>query len=654
MPPQTFEFDIHKNQVRTNIERQIGNFGRAILEAVQNSVDAGATDCSVLLDCNRAIISDNGKGMSDLETITTCFRVFGQPHTEEEAKIYGAFRMGRGQLFAAGRNIWRTCQYEIVVDYKEKLGFDLHDNMSFNPGCHIEIQFYKPLTESDVTRILAELRRDVRWMSSIKVTANGHELSRNPENSTWQFKNAWYYFQPARTGQLHVYNMGLRVVTYPNSKLGIGGELVSTVPMALISARNDLMDNCPVWSEFRNHVVEYQDILQREADTAKPKAASSRTRRPRRSSNSDRPRDTLQRIPMGRRERFLSDLVQRIEAEEKRLETECPEAKESERYKALLAYVNQQVERLDRQPVFLFTEDSCKAAKWLSYNAIALAVRGKQNFRVVCDYEYSRTAVMAKKSKRAGVIVRQGVSFDSMKKLLRLINVGCNTKHTLVLLSDKEMETIAREEAVVVETVQLSGLEKAVLHACKEAAQHILSAMGVYNPAFLFADLGALRVACLRKNSDYKILIDRDSLSWANNTDGWLRVGAEIIEAVLAETYDKEYEDKTVSQSVAKHHEKQRQAVWWQAHRGLYQFAQHALKEVAHNYSQDIEDSVRLEAAHQLEQSRYLQEVSHRQDLVKATITKMREHLNRIETWYSNTIMGDWQVGLRGYTLQVA
>lgn len=648
MPPQTYEFDIHKNQVRINIERQIGNFGRAILEAVQNSADAGATECSVLLNTERAIISDNGKGMPDLETITTCFRVFGQPHTEEEAKLYGAFRMGRGQLFAAGRNTWRTCQYEIVVDYKEKLGFDLHDNLPHNPGCSITIDFYKPLTEVEVTRVITELSRDVRYMSALRITANGHVLNTSPEASSWDHKTGWYYFSANRTGQLHVYNMGLRVVSYPNNKLHIGGELVSTVPLALISARNDLMDSCPVWTEFRKNVPDYVRKLEEQVNIPVAKARRRQSQR----SSSDRPRDTLQTIAIRHREPTLRWCAETIRDQLTEFDKQNPPLAESRRVAALAEIIAGKVPRLDRQPVFLCRLPDSDNFKWYSFNAMHQHTKGRAGHRIVYSDTGTRAGKLATKSKRAAIVhpVRTVTEAD-LRWIFRIaayISGTKNRKRHLQVCTEREIESLARDEAMVTEVTRLSGLETAVLKAYHKAADNLCDFFGLasYSWNFYFADLGAFRVVVRNMAGErwnrLDIIIDRDSLKWTNTLDGWMQHGTEFIEALI--------QARAECEDIKKYAKKEEwvRALWWQCQRRLCTFATEALRVMASSYSHDIEDQVRLAAAQQLEQVRYLEQVSHRQDLTRATIQQMKDHLVRIETWYARSVKGNLEIGRHG------
>ncbi len=62
------------------IERQAGTVAKSALEAVMNSIDAGATRIEVELTPKRLVIRDNGKGFKSEKEIDDYFAVFGQPH----------------------------------------------------------------------------------------------------------------------------------------------------------------------------------------------------------------------------------------------------------------------------------------------------------------------------------------------------------------------------------------------------------------------------------------------------------------------------------------------------------------------------------------------------------------------------------------------
>ena len=94
-------------------------------------------------------IEDMGKGITTKKEIEEFFETFGTPHDESEHKIYAQFRMGRGQMFNFGRNVWRTGTFELTVDIlKNGLEWEFKENLPFVDGCHITIELYKKYVDS--------------------------------------------------------------------------------------------------------------------------------------------------------------------------------------------------------------------------------------------------------------------------------------------------------------------------------------------------------------------------------------------------------------------------------------------------------------------------------------------------------------------------
>ena len=104
---ETRHFRIDHNKLLLDvIRRQAGSLTKAIMEGVMNAVDAGATRCDISVTADTVTITDDGKGFASKKEIQEWFEVFGAAHSEEEAKTFGTFRMGRGQMFAYGVNKW--------------------------------------------------------------------------------------------------------------------------------------------------------------------------------------------------------------------------------------------------------------------------------------------------------------------------------------------------------------------------------------------------------------------------------------------------------------------------------------------------------------------------------------------------------------------
>lgn len=232
------------------ITRQAGSIEKAWLEAVMNSVDAGATKVEFCISPDQTIITDDGKGMTKEEVIKF-FEVFGAPLERGEEKTYGEFRMGRGQLFAFGINKWITKTNLMSVDIKNKgLNYSLEDNGNFD-GCKITIQHYKKIESlEDSIRNLEDWTKYV----PIKVVINGETIE--PENQfSWELntKNSSYRL---KTGNVvKVFNQGIFVKNL--SGQGVSGIISTKKPLKLNFARNDIQDDCEVWKKIEK---EYLDL----------------------------------------------------------------------------------------------------------------------------------------------------------------------------------------------------------------------------------------------------------------------------------------------------------------------------------------------------------------------------------------------------------
>lgn len=213
-----------------------------------NSVDAGATRCEITLTDTTAQIADDGRGFRSKEEIYQWFEVFGAPQTEE--KTYGRFRIGRGQLFAFGKNRWTTKSFVMEVDFKNRGDqYDLRENPQAASGCTILVEFYDKLYPSQVVQTEQDLKLWCRWMP-IEVTLNGMRLSHAPGEFDWTEETPEAYVELDERPSLEVYNLGAHVKSFPKYQFGVGGEVVSKQQLQTNFARNDIMSDCAVWKKI--------------------------------------------------------------------------------------------------------------------------------------------------------------------------------------------------------------------------------------------------------------------------------------------------------------------------------------------------------------------------------------------------------------------
>ncbi len=248
---ETRRFRMHPKLRFDVIRRQAGTLAKAVLEGVMNSVDAGATVCRVTLTEEALEISDDGRGFRSRQEVEDWFEVFGQPHSEQEHKTYGTFRMGRGQLFAFGANVWQTGRFRMEVDIQQQ-GLD-YQLLSVKgpryPGCLIQVRLYERLYGYDRTRTLEDVAFAVRWCP-VPVYLNGDLVTRNPADEKWSLVTDDAYIRYEDTQRLSVYNRGIHVMDLPESRLGTGGVIVSRQALQVNFARNDVQSSCEVWKRI--------------------------------------------------------------------------------------------------------------------------------------------------------------------------------------------------------------------------------------------------------------------------------------------------------------------------------------------------------------------------------------------------------------------
>lgn len=271
----------HTKLILDVIKSQAGSLDKAILEGTMNAIEAGAPSVNISLvqdgDKHRLTIADTGKGIQTKDEIVRFFETFGTPHEDSEGKIWAKFRMGRGQLFSYGRNVWRTGTFQMIVDIdKNGLEWELTENLPEVKGCTIDIELYEDPTSSyyTVDRLKDAILQQVKFMST-PVFFNGTNLTIDPKskNLKWTFEdeNAYYLFD--LSDSLYFYNLGAFVKIGAASRFGVSGIIVSKKQLDVNFARNDIKNSCPVYKAiqevcYQNRVKqtrqEYRSLMQHE------------------------------------------------------------------------------------------------------------------------------------------------------------------------------------------------------------------------------------------------------------------------------------------------------------------------------------------------------------------------------------------------------
>lgn len=244
--PTKRNFGMHPNLLRHVIERQAGTLAKAILEGVMNSIDAGATSVTVTVAERQVIITDDGKGFTDMAEVEQCFEVFGTPHREGDA-VYGQFRLGRGQLFCYGVNVWESHTFRMRVDTRHAgLTYELLSDAPSHPGCTITIDLYKHLPPSELDRTIREFKEMVQY-APVPVILNGKQISTPPASEKWDHETPDAWIRIRSTGPVAIYNRGVLCERHPPGNLGTSAIVVSKTTLRLNMARNQIDSNCPVW-----------------------------------------------------------------------------------------------------------------------------------------------------------------------------------------------------------------------------------------------------------------------------------------------------------------------------------------------------------------------------------------------------------------------
>lgn len=247
------QFTMDPNLLVSVIKSQAGTLSKALLEGVMNSVDAGAPRVDITLDEKRFVIEDSGRGFSSEEEIRNWFGRFGTPHKEGDA-IFGRFRMGRGQMFAFARTIWRSGYFEMEVDLEKRgLTYELRRHETYVKGCRIEGHLYKALGAVELHDTLTELRMYVAYMP-VPVYVNNELYGASPARlKSWTYEDDYAYYKLVpQSDDLQVYNQGAFVQNISAWRVGRGGVVVSKKPLEVNFARNAIMENqCNVWQHIR-------------------------------------------------------------------------------------------------------------------------------------------------------------------------------------------------------------------------------------------------------------------------------------------------------------------------------------------------------------------------------------------------------------------
>jgi len=263
------EFVAHPKFIKDAMTRQAGSLEKAVLEGCMNAIEAGAPSVSIYFNDNEAkpnekgaslVIMDDGRGISSAEEIEKFFQTLGQPHEEEENKIWAQFRMGRGQLFSFGINTWRTSQFRMEVDLEERgLKWTLHEGLEEYDGCHITIDLYKNPIGSFGYRTIDTLKERITALVKFMpkpIYFNEKQINTPPEDCSWDSETADAYYSFGAGIDLKIYNLGALTKTLDLATAGTCGVIVSKKQLKVNFARNDIQHDCPVFPHIQKVIID--------------------------------------------------------------------------------------------------------------------------------------------------------------------------------------------------------------------------------------------------------------------------------------------------------------------------------------------------------------------------------------------------------------
>lgn len=241
------------------IKDQAGTLDKGILEGVMNSREAGSEQVRIITqdDGKKLVLEDDGKGFRSEQEITEWFETFGTPHKASEGKTWARFRMGRGQLFAFGKNTWRTGEFRMVVDIKEwGLEYELESGLEYFPGCRIEVELYQPMFGEypcpyrSKHQFKSVIRRQVLFMEGSILVDDG-QINTPASGLNWDVETDEWYFSFGHGSNFDWYNIGAYVMLWSPRLAGVTGVAVSKVAIDVNFARNDIKDECPVYQNAK-------------------------------------------------------------------------------------------------------------------------------------------------------------------------------------------------------------------------------------------------------------------------------------------------------------------------------------------------------------------------------------------------------------------
>ncbi|CAH6334041.1 ATP-binding protein [Pantoea agglomerans] len=242
-------FELDPEIIHHIIYSQAGSVAKALIELIMNSVDAGASAVMLNITPEGFTCRDDGHGFTSYDDVKRYFGRFGTPHREGDA-TYGRFRLGRGQIMAHARTVWRSQRWQMEVDTRVMgYEYELTEPEKFQDGCAISGEWYEPLSTQERMSCIQEIRDLVRY-TPVSVSLNGNVITRKPELEKWDAEDDMAWYRLREDGAVSIYNLGVLVRHDPGHQWGAGGIIVSKKAIALNVSRTEILrKSCTVWKQ---------------------------------------------------------------------------------------------------------------------------------------------------------------------------------------------------------------------------------------------------------------------------------------------------------------------------------------------------------------------------------------------------------------------
>jgi hypothetical protein len=260
-------FSVHTNLIWELIFKQHHSTASALQELIQNAYDAKASNVWLTLTSDGFECRDDGNGFGNKSEITEWFEVFGAPRDSESDHKFGRFRMGRGQIMGLASTEWRSSEFQMSVDAKNKgLDYVLRSGLPLQKGCTITGVWYTRLDldkkgwrdETELESLVSFLSKSVRYIFSMNVFLNGQLISTRPENFKWTIETDDFYFLrnedlPYSGRQsVSVYNLGVLIDSFEGMR--DNGTVVTKKHLKLNITRSKVQPDCPVLNAIRERL----------------------------------------------------------------------------------------------------------------------------------------------------------------------------------------------------------------------------------------------------------------------------------------------------------------------------------------------------------------------------------------------------------------